>query len=386
MRRCPSAYGGVMQNMGDLPGEDAAVERAFGAVNRKRILREYFSSTEDYVTVDTAWQHIYQLLLWINPTISLAHCYESDKCQPHKAWYARSLSFHAWLSDQLGVAPSDLRERIDQLFRAALPALARVETETRRAAALRHLAPYAGRGMPLPGDDPDLVDIILGTLEEGNLLVQEEYPGFDDELARALAEKVYTHFARENKRKNLLGRGFEDTLAAVIERLPGHERWEVQTRVPLGEIPGFSPPGELLKGVETDLAMWEKVRGGRRVLVSAKWSIRADRERQFDSDFDDYSKASMGEVFDYVLITNEFDAARIDAACRRVRGNRHLFSDVVHVQPAGVLVAYGRDAESGLLPGRGSPPGPGRKARDLRSHLDQGRLVALSQWLERVLR
>lgn len=367
----------------ELPGESAAIERAFGVVNRRRILQGYFDAAGQ-VTVDEAWQHIYRLLLWINPTISLAHCYESDKCQPHKAWYPRSLAFHAWIADQLGASPTDLRDEIDILFRSALPTLARVQTETRQAAALKHLARYAGREMPLPGDDPDLVDLILETLEQ-----ELDPEGIDNERARQLVERVYTHFARENKRKNLLGRGFEDTLASVIDQLPGHERWEVRTRIPLGDIPGFTAVGEAGRRAEADLAMWEKRRGGHRIMVSAKWSTRADRERQFESDFDDYGKASAGGLFDYVLVTNEFDAARIDAACEKVRGNQYLFTDVVHVQPEAVLIAYGKAAEPSAAkrPAKSTtkPKRKPPKAQQLRAHLEKGRLISLSTWLHKVL-
>lgn len=361
-----------------LPGEDAAVERAFGVTNRRRILNEYFQAA-GLLTAACAWQHVYRLLLWINPTISLAHCYESDKCQPHKAWYPRSLAFHAWVAEQLGVTAIELREEIDGLFRSALPALAHVEVETRRAAATKHLSLYEGIDMPLPGDDADLLEIITDAL--GPAVVPE---GMDAERARALVERVYTHFAQENKRKNLLGRGFEDTLAAIIARMAGQEQWEVRTRVPLGEIPGFSPHSSLLQRAEIDLVLWEKKPDGRRVLVSAKWSVRADRERQFDSDFDDYSKANSSRLFEYALITNEFDAARLDSACSKVRGNQFLFTDVVHVQPAGVLVAYGKEAETQALP-RGSAATGRRKARKLLGHLDTGRLISLEQWLNKTL-
>jgi hypothetical protein len=51
--------------------------------------------------------------------------------------------------------------------------------------------------------------------------------------------------------------------------------------------------------------------GAVRTLVTAKWSIRADREEQFMSDFQTYERLeSAGEDFAYLLITNEFDAAR----------------------------------------------------------------------------
>jgi hypothetical protein len=68
-----------------------------------------------------------------------------------------------------------------------------------------------------------------------------------------------------------------------------------------------------------------------------------------------------------VLITNEFDAARLRAATQRLSGNAHLFSSVVHVNPAGVLQAYGSDR-------RGA-------AKELPSFVSTGRLVSLEQWL-----
>lgn len=122
------------EGAGDKAIPEAVVERAFGEDNRRRLLDAYFKAA-GAVQPDTAWQHVYRLLLWINPTIGLAHCYESDKCQPHKAWYPRSLAFHAWLSKQFGKAPQDLHEDIDRLFKAALPALADVEAQARRDAA-----------------------------------------------------------------------------------------------------------------------------------------------------------------------------------------------------------------------------------------------------------
>jgi hypothetical protein len=353
----------------ELPGEAEAIERAFGVVNRRRILAEYFDAA-GFVDVEDAWQHVYRLLLWINPTIGLAHCYESDKCQPHKAWYSRSLAFHQWVSDRLAIDPLRLREEIDHLFRAALPALARVETEQRRTAASRHLEQYPPGSMPMPGDDPDLVDIIRDVLDV-------EQP-IETDHARRLVERIYTHFARENKRKNLLGRGFEDTLSAIIARLPENNEWTVRTRVSMAEIPGFLPPSQQGKQPEVDLAMWEPQPNGRRILVSAKWSVRADRERQFDSDFEDYSRSSEGGVFDYVLVTNEFDAARLDAACTRVHGRDRLFSSVVHVQPAAVLVAYSDQLQGGSTTSR-------RKAGQLPVHVESGRLISLEQWLAQLL-
>src|SRR5947209_18866010 len=80
------------------------VNRAFGAENRARLLDRYFELAGS-VTAANAWRHVYRLLLWIDRTTSLAHCYESDKAQPGRPWYARSLAFHDWVSKELGVSP-----------------------------------------------------------------------------------------------------------------------------------------------------------------------------------------------------------------------------------------------------------------------------------------
>src|SRR3970040_1235966 len=106
------------QQVGDVPhSAQQAVARAFGAENRSRLLSRYFEGAGNVTSVD-AWQHIYRLLLWIDRTTALAHCYESDKAQPGHPWYARSLAFHSWVSDALHTAPANLGRHVDWLFRA----------------------------------------------------------------------------------------------------------------------------------------------------------------------------------------------------------------------------------------------------------------------------
>jgi len=68
------------------------------------------------------------------------------------------------------------------------------------------------------------------------------------------------------------------------------------------------------------------------------------------------------------LITNEFDAARLKAACERRRQNAPLFTRVVHISPEAVLAAYGEA-------GRGS-------AGAVRAHVKSERLISLQAWLE----
>src|SRR6266436_6562958 len=127
------------------------VDRAFGASNRARLLARYFEGAGT-TTPANGWQHVYRLLLWIDKTTALAHCYESDKAQPGRPWYARSLAFHDWLSRELRVAPAALAEEIDWLFREAVKDLAARAVAARSAAYARQREPYAGRAFPEPGE------------------------------------------------------------------------------------------------------------------------------------------------------------------------------------------------------------------------------------------
>jgi|SRR5579872_1564350 len=337
----------------------APVARAFGAENRARLLDRYFADHTD-VREDNAWQHVYRLLLWIDRTTALAHCYESDKAQPGRVWYARSLAFHRWVADSLATAPYELGEHIDWLFRAAVRELASRSFESRSEAYMAQRAAYANEAFPEPGDDAELEAIITDAL--GPWLAATP----SDEAMRALTRQIYAYVTQENKRKNLVGEGFEDTLAAVIRKLPWGSAVQVHSRAVLHDIRGFHRTAANEKPRKVDLAI---VSPTRRTLVSAKWSIRADREEQFASDFEAYARLeAAGEDFDYVLITNEFDAARLRAACERRRQNAPLFTRVVHINPAAVQAAY--------LGAAGGSIG------SVLDHVEHGRLLSLQLWLE----
>jgi hypothetical protein len=89
------------------------------------------------------------------------------------------------------------------------------------------------------------------------------------------------------------------------------------------------------------------------------------------SDFQTYERLeSAGEDFAYVLITNEFDAARLRAACERRRQNASLFSQVVHINATAVDVVY-QDAQS-------------EGATAVREHIARGRLMSLEDWLRQL--
>lgn len=348
-----------------MPGEEegpisdkGVVERAFGTDNRNRLIDLYFAQQGE-PTAQDAWKHVYRLLLWTDRTTGLAHCYESDKSQPGRKWYIRSLRFHDWLSQQFGVPPGELGDHLDWLFRHAVEDIAVGVAAARASAAAKQRRPYEGRGFPEPGEDPELESIVLGAL--GPWLTGTPSP----EVMRDLTQRVHTYLGQENKRKNLLGEGFEDVLRAVVSRLPGAP--PALTRPPLHDIGGFYEARGGEKPRKVDLAILPG--SDRRVLVSAKWSVRADREEQFLTDYETYGRLeSSGRPFEYYWLTNEFDAARLVASCDRMVANSPLFTAVVHMAPEGVLAAYG----DRLV----------RSQKRLPSLVEQGRLVSLAKWLE----
>ncbi|MDX1893279.1 hypothetical protein [Mycolicibacterium sp. 050158] len=355
---------------------DFDVDRAFGAENRARLLDIYFLSVaSEPVSAESAWRHTYRLLMWIDRTIGLAHCYESDKCQPGRPWYARSLRFHQWLAGELGASARGLADEIDWLFTAAAEDLARAAntraiTLQERARGQREL--YARDNMPLPGEDLELEALIKDTLVSG----LGEVPPM--ELIRLLSQRIQAYRSSENKRKNLVGEGFEDTLAVLFRRLPAIEaNYEILVRPALHELPGFNPPRGGEKTRKVDLALVQR-QDRRRVLVSCKWSVRSDREEQFATDFDTYARLeASGRSFDYVLVTNEFDPARLAAACDMRRLNQAIFSDVVHVNPRGPRVVY----ETSVSAAAQRQNSGVTRALD---YIDSGRIASLEAWLSRL--
>lgn len=346
-----------------LPGSGTeAMARAFGAQSRARLLARYLSSVE-IESPAIAWQHVYRLLLWIDRTTALAHCYESDKAQPGRPWYARSLAFHDWVSTSLGVHPAELGAHIDWLFREATGELAQKPLDYRTAIYREQRAPYEGRGFPQPGEDAGLIRIVREDL--GQWLVGEP----PRETLQQLTRRIFAHVTQDNKRKNLVGEGFEDVVATIVTSFRPRGEIDIRKRVLLHELPGFHSPPPTEKPKKVDLAIVSK---RRRTLVSVKWSVRADREEQFQSDFEAYARLeSAGQDFAYVLVTNEFDAARLKAACERRRQNSPLFTHVVHINPEGVLAAYG--GESGGSTGA------------VRAHVAIGRLMSLGDWLQQLV-
>jgi hypothetical protein len=344
--------------------EEAVVDAAVGAKNRAKLIERYFQQQVGSPE-RPAWQHVYQLLLWIDQTTGLAHCYESDKCQPGKNWYGRSLGFHDWLSRAFDVAPQELGGSLDWLFRHAADDLAGSVLKQARKLLERaesQRKPFDGRGMPQPGEDPELVAIVrevLGTHLKGEVSV---------EAWRVLVQRLRQYLTLENKRKNLVGEGFEDVIASIIKRAPGGSALDVRTRVPLHDLPGFNRARRGEKPNKVDLAVL-RPNGGRRTLVTAKWSVRADREKQFTQEYTDYVNAeSDRRPFEYVFVTNEFDPARLMRACEALAGNAPMFTHVVHISPEGLRATYGATPKEESM-------------RKVLEFIDTKRLLGIDQWM-----
>jgi hypothetical protein len=344
--------------------EGAVIKGAFGAKNRSRLIDIYFSEhNAAEINPETAWAHVYRLLLWADQSNGLAHCYESDKSQPGKNWYSRSLAFHDWASRELRATPAHLAEEIDWLFRKATADLAiEVMRDARRIAkaAAKQREPYETLGFPIPGEDPELVSIVKEVL--GNSLADDPPP----EKWQLLVQRIRQYLALENKRKNLVGEGFEDVLTHVIRRTCGTQPLEVRARCLLHELPGFNRVRDGEKTNKVDVAV---LRGSKRTLVTAKWSVRADREKQFPADFADYLIAeSSRQPFEYVFVTNEFDPARLMRACEQLAANAPMFTYVVHINTEAIKATYGNTQEPTM-----------RRVIQL---IEQGRLISLQKWLE----
>ena len=102
--------------------------------------------------------------------------------------------------------------------------------------------------------------------------------------------------------------------------------------------------------------------------MAPRRSVRADREKQFVVDYNDYIEAeSDGNRFDYVFLTNEFDPARLMRACGKLQGNAPMFTHVVHLSTDALRATYGTGGEESM--------------RKVVGYIDSDRLISLEKWL-----
>ncbi len=364
-----------MDTNSQQPPAEVHPNAPFGEENRKRLIAEYFS-VQGALSAASAWKLVYGLLLWVDRTTGLAHCYESDKCQPGRPWYSRSLAFHHWLAGAFQTTPLELGKQLDWLFQKALEdyisALAQEHQDQREKGKLQRSL-YSGQAFPLPGADPEVEHIISAALAPYFSVPPPE------RIFGEIAERLREYWKQENKRKNLLGEGFEDVLASVVN-LSGAVDIRARTRTSISEVAGFHSPGAKDKATKVDVIV-EHPKWARPALVNVKWSIRADREDQLWDDFKEYVRFDRDQRgFNHYLVTNEFDPARLNAVCDRREANNFIFKQVVHINPEGVLAAYGSPVALAQKTAKAKPKVDSSVSR-VRQQVEQGRLISLTQWL-----
>lgn len=338
-------------------------ETTFERTQRKLVLAEYLDRAES-PTPDLAWRFIYELLLWIEPQTGMVSGF--DNCATLDSKCAGR--FHQWLADQFAVSAASLDSRLDFVFR-----FVRAERNLRRSYLERWptLSTFKSGNYTERIGAGELLEVIKTALQP-YFLVEPPSSAFS-QVSLCLRE----YWNQENKRKNLLGEGFEDVLAAVVNAAVSHGI-EARTRTSIADIPGFYAPGAKDKATKVDLVV-EHQKWTRPALVNVKWSIRADHEDQLWDDFKEYVRFDRDHRgFDHYLVTNEFDPARLNAVCDRREVNSFVFKQVVHINTDGLLAAYGTGSTSELATDKVQSESSMQRVRQ---QVLQGRLVGISKWL-----
>ena len=296
-----------------------AQDTPFGRPTRERVLAEYFA-TAGAVDENNAWEHVYRCLLWMNIGAGLAHIYDSNHMQPGGVFHARAVRFTELLCAHWGIDRKELPGRIDILFKGCIAELARRRGET-------DIEPI----------DPDAESALISAIE--TTLRRE---GIDAARAGPLARKIKDlsrdFFTLGKKRSNALGEGFEDLLKILLARISNIHGAQLGLRTPVSKLPGFRRIAPHKKGgrrkrePRPDIAILEG--DVTHVITTAKWSMRQDRETQFQSE---YNSIQMNKVqsteLHYALITNEFDIARLLNVAHAMPGGAggYIFHNIYHV-------------------------------------------------------
>jgi hypothetical protein len=168
-------------------------------------------------------------------------------------------------------------------------------------------------------------------------LLQEE--GIEENRAAILSESIEGlsrhYFTIGKKPQNALGEGFEDLLTLLLRRVANIPESRIALRTPVSKLPGFlrslpAREGERKKREpHPDIAIVDP--HITHLITTAKWSIRQDRETQFQSEYSSYQRnKSQDTELRFALITNEFDLARLRNVLNAMPGGTggYIFHDV----------------------------------------------------------
>jgi hypothetical protein len=255
---------------------------------------------------------VYRELLWIDGSNGLAHLYESDKAQPGRShWYDRTVRFTNELQDRLGVSNrTELKAQLDRLFRDCLEKLMRAREEIQKMGKeidLEELVEEATPGTDVEAyvPDADLVQEFTSLLVARASMSETEAVA----LAREMVKKARHFFTVERKRQNILGEGFEDLLFLLATKVSEIPKEVVLLRQKIDKLPGFGSVHARDRVESPDIAF---VSDGRTdFLMSVKWSIRQDRQKQWSEELDCYADLLSQEEPKFLLVTNEYDPGRL---------------------------------------------------------------------------
>lgn len=319
----------------------------FGKATRVRLIREHLQGREP-VTPATAWQFIYEELLWIDISTGLAHLYESDKAQPGRPWYRRTVLFTDLLCKKFGnLTRYELRNRIDKLFRSIITEIqndqiannateeriVRVLTDTQVPDQVIDQIVEAAESTMHGEAEENLTDEELVAEFTQIIITKTQVPPDQaEQLANTLVKRARFYFKVGNKRQNVLGEGFEDLLQILmisVAQLPA-QRIIMRTRA--NKLPGFKSQSNRAREEAPDIAIVSDTHT--HLLASVKWSIRHDRQKQFSDELNSY-----GELLDqaqrpqYVIITNEYDPGRLQFICTIEPHQGFQVDQVYHINP-----------------------------------------------------
>ena len=291
-----------------------------------RVLKEYFAQVGS-VTEENAWEHVYRCLLWFNTSAGLAHIYDSNHMQRGGNFHSRAVRFTDLLCAHWQISRKDLPGRIDILFKGCVQELKQREAEA---------PPDDENGEEEAGIESELESDLLLAIQAD--LAEE---GIRKSRAKVVAERIERRsryfFTIGNKRKNALGEGFEDLLMILLQKVARIPEERLALRRPVSQLPGFKAPppqqGEKKKREpRPDIAIIDA--NITHLITSAKWSMRQDRETQFQSEYDSFQRNKIQPTeLRYALITNEFDLARMRNVLTAMPGGSggYIFHTVFHI-------------------------------------------------------
>jgi hypothetical protein len=314
----------------------------FGSKTRQAIVEDYFRAHPDPAPTSEAWKHVYRLLLWIDQGTGLAHVYDANHMQKGGNFYERAVRFTDALCAKLAVPKNKLGDHIDVLFKGC------VAEYRRRKAKRAELPPEADEEAAAEAElESELLAEVRALLKKHGLA-----PDRIDLAAFEIESHAKEFFTAGNQRKNALGEGFEDIVAHLLVDSAKLPVATVRTRSRLFDLPGFrkAAPVAALGGKperlpKPDIAVVDDQYTY--AIVTAKWSMRQDRERQFANEYNAYVKnlQQRAEVR-FFLITNEFDLARLDNVARaQPDGAGYLFHTIFHVNLELLRATHGPDLD-----------------------------------------